>query len=215
MKALWMAHVFPKQQLHSTTCVWSCCCTQTTSLILRFMSAKNGTTESKSLLRYKFIKKWQATSEYILKATFSSTSRSATILKKILQISDTGISFDTIKNKVAVCAFSDINYIFDRVFLKTWIFWDIAFCSGRLIWLLLFCCNNETIMRPLLLIRWYCIGIIIIMKNFNRRDYYGYHGSKRRELAQHAHSHGSHAFTHALTTSTQLQPRGAKRQLSY
>ena len=45
-----------------------------------------------------------------------------------------------------------------------------------------------------------------------------YHCSKRRELAQHAHSHGSQTFTHTLTstqTSTQLQPRGAKRQLSY
>ena len=38
--------------------------------------------------------------------------------------------------------------------------------------------------------------------------------TKHRELAQHAHSHGLHAFTHTLT-STQLQPRGAKRQLSY
>ena len=46
---------------------------------------------------------------------------------------------------------------------------------------------------------------LIIMKNFNRRDSHGHHGSKRRELAQHAHSHGSHAFTHAFT-STQLQP---------
>ena len=33
------------------------------------------------------------------------------------------------------------------------------------------------------------------MKNFNRRSSHGNHGSKRRELAaQHAHSHGSHAF---------------------
>ena len=38
---------------------------------------------------------------------------------------------------------------------------------------------------------------------------------KRRELAHHAHSRGSHAFTHTLT-STQSQPRCcAKRQLSY
>ena len=47
--------------------------------------------------------------------------------------------------------------------------------------------------------------IIIIMKNFSRRNSHGHHGSKRRDLAQHTHSHGSHAFTHALTT--QLQPR--------
>ena len=37
---------------------------------------------------------------------------------------------------------------------------------------------------------------------------------KRSELAQHAHSRGPHAFTYTLT-STQLQPRGAERQLSY
>ena len=36
------------------------------------------------------------------------------------------------------------------------------------------------------------------------------------ELGQQAHSRGSHAITHTLTISTQLQPRGgAKRQLSY
>ena len=52
------------------------------------------------------------------------------------------------------------------------------------------------------------------MNNFNRLDSHGHHGSKRRKLVQHAHSHGSHAFTHILTW-TQLQPRGAKRQLSY
>ena len=58
------------------------------------------------------------------------------------------------------------------------------------------------------------IIIIMIMKNFNRRDSHGHHGSKRRELAQHTHSCGSHAFTHART-STQLQPCGVKHQLSY
>ena len=52
------------------------------------------------------------------------------------------------------------------------------------------------------------------MKNFDRRSSHGHHGSNRRELAQHAHSHESHAFIHTLT-STQLQPRGAKRKLSY
>ena len=36
-----------------------------------------------------------------------------------------------------------------------------------------------------------------------RRSSHGHHGSKRRELVQHAHSRGSHAFTHTLT-STQL-----------
>ena len=52
------------------------------------------------------------------------------------------------------------------------------------------------------------------MKNFNRRSSHGHHGSKRRELAPHAHSRGSYAFTHT-PTSTQLRPRCAKRQLSY
>ena len=36
------------------------------------------------------------------------------------------------------------------------------------------------------------------MKNFTRRNSDGHHGSKRRELAQHSHSRGSHAFTHTL-----------------
>ena len=52
------------------------------------------------------------------------------------------------------------------------------------------------------------------MKNFNRCSSHCHHGSKCCELVQHVHSCGSHAFTHTLT-STQLQPRGAKRQLSY
>ena len=52
------------------------------------------------------------------------------------------------------------------------------------------------------------------MKNCNRRNSHGHQGSKRSELAQHAGSHGSHAFTHTLTP-TRLQLRGAKRQLSY
>ena len=52
------------------------------------------------------------------------------------------------------------------------------------------------------------------MKNFNRHSSHVHHGSMRRKLAQNAHSHGSHAFTHALA-STRLQPRGAKCQLSY
>ena len=54
----------------------------------------------------------------------------------------------------------------------------------------------------------------MIVKNFNRRSSYDHHGSKRRELAQHAHSHGLHAFTHTLV-STQLQPLFTKRQLNY
>ena len=34
------------------------------------------------------------------------------------------------------------------------------------------------------------------MKHINRRSSHGHHDSKRREMAQHAHSHGSHAVTH-------------------
>ena len=46
------------------------------------------------------------------------------------------------------------------------------------------------------------IIVIIIMKNFHRRSSHGHRGSKRRELAQHAHSRGSHAFTHTLYINT-------------
>ena len=46
------------------------------------------------------------------------------------------------------------------------------------------------------------IIIIIIIMNFNRRNSHGNHGSKRRELAQHARSRGSHAFTHTLYINT-------------
>ena len=46
------------------------------------------------------------------------------------------------------------------------------------------------------------IIIIIIMKNFNRRSSHGHHGSKRHKLAQHAHSRGSHTFTHTLYINT-------------
>ena len=45
--------------------------------------------------------------------------------------------------------------------------------------------------------------IIIIMKN---------HGSKCRKVEQHAHSSGSHAFTHILT-AMQLQPRCATTKI--
>ena len=44
---------------------------------------------------------------------------------------------------------------------------------------------------------WYMIWYDV--KNYNRRNSRGHHGSKRRELAQqHAHSRGSLAFTHTL-----------------
>ena len=46
------------------------------------------------------------------------------------------------------------------------------------------------------------VCVVIKMKNFNRRRSQGHHGSKRRELAQHAYSHGSHAFTHTLDINT-------------
>ena len=38
---------------------------------------------------------------------------------------------------------------------------------------------------------------------------------KHSELVQHAHSHGSHAFTHTLLHQHSYKPRSAKRQLSY
>ena len=44
--------------------------------------------------------------------------------------------------------------------------------------------------------------IIIIIMNFNRRNSHANHGSKRRELVQHAHSRGSHAFIHTLYINT-------------
>ena len=61
-----------------------------------------------------------------------------------------------------------------------------------------------------------CIKVIIIiikMKNFKLCSSHGHHGSKHHKLAQHTHSHRSHAFTHTLT-STQFQPRCTKHQLS-
>ena len=39
------------------------------------------------------------------------------------------------------------------------------------------------------------------MKNFTRRSSHSQYGSQRCELAQHAHSCGSHAFSHTLTTT--------------
>ena len=50
-------------------------------------------------------------------------------------------------------------------------------------------------------------------EELNRHSSHGHHGSKRHELAQHAHSRGLYTFTHTVT-STQLQPCCAKRQLS-
>ena len=44
--------------------------------------------------------------------------------------------------------------------------------------------------------------IIIIMKNFNKRSSHVDHGSKHRELAQHAHLRGPHAFTLTLYINT-------------
>ena len=41
-------------------------------------------------------------------------------------------------------------------------------------------------------------GITIITNKCNRRNAHGHHGSNRRELSQHAHSHGSQLFTHTL-----------------
>ena len=55
------------------------------------------------------------------------------------------------------------------------------------------------------------------MKNFNRRSSHGHHNraqSAANWRNTHTDSRGSQAFTHTLT-STQLQPRSAKRHLSY
>ena len=46
------------------------------------------------------------------------------------------------------------------------------------------------------------IIIIIMKKNFDRCNSRGHHGSKRRELAQHTHPHGSYAFTQTLYINT-------------
>ena len=67
------------------------------------------------------------------------------------------------------------------------------------------------IIKILLLLLLLLLLLIIIIKNFNRRNAHGYHGSKRLELAQHAHSREWHAFTHTLlikTVTTTLCPPG-------
>ena len=48
------------------------------------------------------------------------------------------------------------------------------------------------------------VSIITIIKNFNRRSSHGHHGSKRRELAQNAHSRGSYALLDINTVRTAL-----------
>ena len=49
------------------------------------------------------------------------------------------------------------------------------------------------------------IMVIIIIMNCNSRgSSHSHHGPKRRELAQHAHWRGSHAFAHALTSTSTL-----------
>ena len=53
-------------------------------------------------------------------------------------------------------------------------------------------------------------------KNFYRCSSHGHHGSKHRELVQHAHlTWIARIHSHTYMKSTQLQPRGAKLQLSY
>ena len=55
------------------------------------------------------------------------------------------------------------------------------------------------------------------MKNFNGRSSHGHHGSKLRELVQHAHSTWIariHSHTY-INHHSYLQPRCAKRQLCY
>ena len=43
---------------------------------------------------------------------------------------------------------------------------------------------------------------VMLPRTLNRRSSHGHRGSKRRELAQHAHSRGSYAFTHTLYINT-------------
>ena len=63
--------------------------------------------------------------------------------------------------------------------------------------------------------------IIIIMKNFNRHSFHGHHGSKRRDLAQHTHWCGSHAFLNsfgpitALITASESAPLEEADNCSY
>ena len=68
-----------------------------------------------------------------------------------------------------------------------------------------------TIMMMIIII----IIVIIMKKNFNRRSSHGHHCSKRRELAQHAHSRWSHAFTHHtyLNTVTTTLRKAPAQQL--
>ena len=48
-------------------------------------------------------------------------------------------------------------------------------------------------------------GEMMMMKNLNRRDSHGHHGSKRRELVQHAHTWitriHSHTYINTVTTA--------------
>ena len=56
--------------------------------------------------------------------------------------------------------------------------------------------------------------MIIIMKNFNRRNSHGHHGQSAAKWRNtHTHVNCTHSLTHF--TLTQLQPLGAKRQLSH
>ena len=48
--------------------------------------------------------------------------------------------------------------------------------------------------------------IYIYIRTLIGAVYHGRHGSKRRKLAQHAHSRGSHAFTHTITTTLYEAP---------
>ena len=56
-------------------------------------------------------------------------------------------------------------------------------------------------------------ALYITMNDEVSRNSHGHHGSTHRELVQHTHSHGSHAFSHTLTST--LESRAVKRQLSY
>ena len=59
----------------------------------------------------------------------------------------------------------------------------------------------------------HALAHIIVMMNFNCRSSQGHHGLKCRELKQHAHSRGSHAFTHTyintVTTTSYMYTSAA------
>ena len=59
--------------------------------------------------------------------------------------------------------------------------------------------NMMLMMLMMMMMMMLMMLLMMMMNNFNTRSSHGHHGSKRREVAQHALSHGSHAFSHTQT----------------